>query len=73
MTFQEMIAEIPHLSHNERLALLEALHQSLRAETEQTVTGSLLHLRGVLKPDTPLPDTYDYKEEYANYVIEKYR
>ena len=73
MTFQEMMTEIPHLSHEERLALLEALYRSLRAETEQASIGSLLHLRGVLKPDTPLPDTYDYKEEYANYVIEKYR
>ncbi|MGI8690087.1 MAG: hypothetical protein ACR2M3_16030 [Thermomicrobiales bacterium] len=73
MTFQEMITEIPHLSHEERLALLEALYWSLRAETAQAETSSLLHLRGVLKPDTPLPSTYDYTEEYANYVIEKYR
>ena len=73
MTFQKMIAEIPYLSHGERLALLEALHRSLRAETEQADTGSLLRLRGVLKPDAPLPSTYDYKEEYAKHVTEKYR
>lgn len=73
MTFQEMITEIPHLSHEERLALLEALYRSLREETEPSEGGSLLSLRGVLRPDTPLPDTYDYKEDYANYVTEKYR
>ncbi len=73
MTFQEMIAEIPHLSHSERLALLEALHQSLREQSEQDSTGSFLRLRGVLKPDTPLPDAYDYNEAYATSVIEKYR
>ena len=73
MTFQEMITEIPHLSHEERLTLLEALYRSLREESETSEIGSLLSLRGVLKPDTPLPGTYDYKEEYANYVIEKHR
>lgn len=73
MTFQEMIAEIPHLSRDEQLALLEAVHRSLRAETDPVGFGSLLRLRGVLKPDTPLPDAYDYKEAYANAVAEKYR
>ena len=73
MTFQEMIAEIPHLSHDERLALLDAVHQSLRQESAQFSTDSLLRLRGILRPDTPLPDTYDYKEAYATHVTEKYR
>ncbi len=73
MTFQEMITEIPHLSHEERLTLLEALYRSLREKSEPSEIGSLPSLRGVLRPSTPLPDTYDYKEEYANYVIEKYR
>jgi hypothetical protein len=73
MTFQEIITEIAHLSYEERLALLEALYRSLREESETAEVGSLLSLRGVLKPDTPLPETYDYQKEYANHVIEKYR
>ena len=73
MTFQEMITEIPHLSHDERLALLEALHQSLRPEAAKSNVEPLLRLRGILKPATPLPDDYNYKREYANYLAEKYR
>jgi hypothetical protein len=33
LTFQDIVAEIPRLSHDERLALLEALRQSLREES----------------------------------------
>jgi hypothetical protein len=73
MTFQEMMAEIPHLSHDERLALLDAVHRSLRQESAQSHTDALLRLRGILRPDTPLPDTYGYKEAYAAHVVEKYR
>ena len=73
MTVQEMIAEIPHLSHEERLALLAVLHRSLRQEFERSDSGPLLSLRGALKPERPLPDTYDYNEEYANHLYEKYR
>ncbi len=73
MAFQEMITEIPHLSHEERLALLEALNRSLREESEAAEIGSLLSLRGILRPETPLPDTYDYKDAYVNHLYEKYR
>lgn len=74
MTYQEMLAEIPHLSVHERLALLEALTRSLREELEPPMrTGSLAKwLRGIAKTDVPPLTDEEIKEDYINYLAEKY-
>ena len=74
MTYQELLTEIGQLPLDERLALLEALTHSLRAELRPTTRGgsSVVRVRGLLKPAGPLPTDVDFKADYTRYLIEKY-
>ncbi len=74
MNIQEVLVQIPKFSFEERLVLLEALTQSLReAKKGRVYTGvSASELRGVLKTDEPPPTDEEIKEDYINYLAEKY-
>jgi hypothetical protein len=81
MTFKEIVAEVPGLSVEEKLALLDILHHSLtevwqRAERSTDVEAdqrsSILELRGFLKAEG-LPSDERLKSDYVDYLIEKYR
>lgn len=75
MTYEQLFAEARRLPVLERLRLLEAIARSLRDE------GDAMPLRGVpaselegrLKTEDPPPTDEELREDYVNYLIEKYR
>lgn len=74
MTYQEIIAEIPRLSMQERLLLLEVLSRSLRADMNAPVraAGSAERLAGIIKSAGPAPTDQQIRESYTDYLEEKY-
>ena len=74
MTLQEIIAEIPRLSMQERLLLLEALSRSLRADMSPPTgsAGSAERLAGIIKIDGPAPTDEEVDQMRYDYLIEKY-
>lgn len=74
MNIQEIKAEIPKLSFEERVDLIETLSQSLRGvqsrPRRRVVPAS--KLRGVLKTIQPPPTNEEIKQEYISYLEEKY-
>ena len=76
MTYHDMAVEIERLPLNEQLALLEVLTRSLRktlTQSDAKKSGNSLKLvRGMLKPDGPMPTDEELKEDYTNYLIRKY-
>lgn len=74
MNVQEIVAEIPKLSFEDRLALIETLTQSLRGAPgrSQRKVVPASKLRGVLKNTQPPPTDEDIKQEYISYLEEKY-
>jgi hypothetical protein len=71
-----MAVEIERLPLNEQLALLEALTRALRKTLTQSGTkepGRAPKLvRGMLKPDGPMPTDEELKQDYTDYLIKKY-
>ena len=76
MTYHEMVVEIERLPLNEQLALLEALTRALRKTLTQSdkkePVQSLVLVRGMLKPDGPMPTDEELKQDYTDYLIKKY-
>lgn len=76
MTYREMAAEIERLPLDEQLALLESLTRALRKTLTQSSTQepdqSLVLVRGMLKPDGPMPTDEELKQDYTDYLIKKY-
>jgi hypothetical protein len=76
MTYHDVAVEIERLPLNEQLALLEVLTRSLRktlTQSDAKKSGKSLKLvRGMLKPDGPMPTDEELKEDYTNYLIRKY-
>lgn len=74
MNHQELLTEIGQLPLDERLALLEALTRSLRAELRPTPRGgsSVDRVRGLLKQARPLPTDGEINDDYTRYLVEKY-
>ncbi len=74
MTYQELLTEISQLPLDERLALLEALTHSLRAELRPPARAgsSVQRVRGLLKPAGPAPTDAEIQEDYTRHLIEKY-
>ena len=74
MNVQEMFAEIPKLTSDERLELIEKLTQSLRSPHTGSTRKSLpaSQVRGVLKTSQPLPSHEEIKQDYISYLEEKY-
>jgi len=74
MTVQEIITEIRSLPVEDRLKLLESLAHSLREEwrPKSQAGSSVNRVRGLLKPDGPLPSDAELKEIYPDHLMEKY-
>ena len=76
MTYREMAVEIERLPLNEQLALLEALTRALRKTLTQSDTKepgkSPKLVRGMLKPDGPMPTDEELKQDYTDHLIKKY-
>lgn len=74
MSLQEVIAQIPQLSVEERLKLIESLAQSLReSRTSHKHRGvPASQVRGMIKPEGEIPTDEELKEDYINHLTEKY-
>ncbi len=74
MTYQELVAEITRLPQEQRLGLLEVLTQSLQEELAPPPSQgrSVDRVRGMLKPDGPLPTDEELSDAYTRHLIEKY-
>ena len=74
MTYQELVAEAERLSLDERLLLIERLARSIRQELSSPAHRelSLRLVRGMLKPDGPMPTDEELKEDYTNDLMQKY-
>ena len=75
MTYQEIVKKIQTLPVTERLSLLEILAHSLQTEMQEASVKSrqsiLAEVRGMLRVD-PLPGDEELREDYTNYLSEKY-
>ncbi len=75
MTYQEIVKNIQALPVAERLSLLEILAHSLQSDMQgadnQPRKSLLTEVRGMLQVD-PLPHDEELKENYINYLSEKY-
>jgi hypothetical protein len=70
MTPQEVIAQIPSFSVEDRLAILESLTQSLADLLPPPKRGdSAKRLRGLLKLNSELPPDWDWKQAKQDYLL----
>lgn len=74
MTPQEVIAQIPNFSVEDRMVILESLTQSLADSlpTPPKRGESAKRLRGLLKLPVELPPDWDWKKAKEDYLVEKY-
>jgi hypothetical protein len=74
MTQKQLIEEIRQLPLQERMKLLEEISRSVREEmhTREHRESAVRRLRGIAKPDGPMPSDEEIKEDYARYLTEKY-
>ena len=83
MTVKEIVAQAEQLPLVERWFIINELLRLLQRETvmkavPEPASGaddefSAARLRGVLKPGGPIPTDAEVKEDYINYLIEKYQ
>jgi hypothetical protein len=69
-----MLAGIKDLSFEERLLLLESLARDLREQSRQVTPkkSSINRIRGLLKPDGPLPTDAELADAYIDHLLEKH-
>jgi hypothetical protein len=84
MTREEIVKEARQLPLAERKAAVDEITSSIREETEangSATTGetnleeklaAFHRLHGMLKTDAPPPTDEELKEDYINYLAEKY-
>ena len=80
MSRQELLAAIEQLPLAERLSLIEAVTRRLREEIESTSRGTVelagesvaVKLRGAFKASGEPPTDEEMREDYTNYLMEKY-
>ena len=74
MTYREIVAEIERLPQAEQQALLLWLVKHARIETRRVkneIPPATL-VRGMLKPEGPLPSDQELHDDYVEYLIRKY-
>ena len=74
MTHEELIKEIKQLPVEERIAVMDAISQSVEEETQSRATRISVvdQLYGIAKPYGPMPSDEELKEDYIRYLTEKY-
>jgi hypothetical protein len=74
MTQEELIKEIKLLPPEDRKALLEVITQVVKEETQprKARVSIVDRLYGIAKPEGPIPSDEESKEEYIQYLTEKY-
>ena len=74
MTYREIVAEIERLPEAEQQALLLWLVKRARIEPRRVnkeIPPATL-VRGMLKPEGPLPTDQELHDDYVEYLIRKY-
>lgn len=83
MTREEIVKEARQLPIGEREAVVEEITRSIREESQGNGSGTgdrtleeklaaFHRLHGLLKTDAPPPTDEELKEDYTNYLAEKY-
>ena len=74
MTQAELIKEIKQLPVDRQREILDVITRDLREQTQPPEDRSSIvsRLRGIAKPDGPIPSDEDLKEDYIRYLEEKY-
>ena len=74
MSLQEMEAQIPQLTFEERRKLIRTLEASLREEPQASAYrgATVEEVRGIIKPTEELPPDFNWKEFKEQYLLEKY-
>ena len=75
MTYEQVVVEVMRLPADERLRLLEVIAASLQTERPGPLPRGVPadRLRGLLKTEGPPPTDEELRDDYVNYLIEKYR
>jgi hypothetical protein len=73
--YTEVVSKVQRMSQAEKLALLRVLTDSLNQETPKTKRKHTLKaLYGALRPkDGRIPTDDELKQDYVNYLAEKYK
>ena len=75
MTYESLVEAVKQLSRQEqaqlRDVLTEALNQTARPPERKMVSAK--EMRDILKPNGFIPSDQELKEDYINYLEEKYR
>ena len=74
MTQEELIKEIKQLPVDRQREILDVITRDLREQTQPPEDRSSIvsRLRGIAKPDGPIPSDEELKEDYVRYLEEKY-
>jgi hypothetical protein len=74
MTYREIVAEIERLPQAEQQALLLWLVKHARIETRRDRRSGppASALRGIARPAGKMPTDEEIRDDYTNYLIEKY-
>ncbi len=74
MTYREIVAEIERLPEAEQQALLLWLVKRARIETRRDHSSAppAKLVRGMLKPEGPMPTDQELHDDYVEYLIRKY-
>lgn len=74
MTYEEVLTKIADLSPKEKRRLIAHLNLLIQQELqlEYPLKGSAKRVRGMLRTEGELPSDEELKEDYINYLEEKY-
>jgi hypothetical protein len=75
MTQEELIKEIKQLSLAEREAVINEISLSIRQEEEadrEEKMAAFYRLQAMLKTESPPPTDEELRDDYTNYLAEKY-
>lgn len=75
MMLDTLVLEIRQLPLVTRLALVEIIAESVRQElvAETTTTGAPDWTTGMLRPEGQAPSDKELKDDYVEYLIQKYK
>ncbi len=75
MTYREIVAEIERLPEAEQQAILLWLVKRARIETRRgnRPIPPASVMRGIARPTGKMPTDDEIREDYTNYLIEKYK
>jgi hypothetical protein len=73
--YTEVVRKVKKMSQTEKIALLKVLADSLDQETPKSKRKhTLKSLYGALRPkDGRIPTDHELKQDYTNYLAEKYK